>query len=216
MRVPHAHLTFTTLRHRAKLVHQHEGKSARHWTRVWAGCQLQGWPSTHSAPLFPSHLLLVPCTQSWPRVHGAGQPLLGQSARDWTRVWAGFQLEGRPSTHSAPPLPSHLLFEHICRAPSRVTASPSFATAGSAESSSSAVVHRRHERPPRQVTSLAVIHSSIQVIAVTLVSHASRATILPQRAFMGWRVVAFHSPWVALLSRAAWLSSAAATNGRLA
>ena len=52
---------------------------------------------------------------------------------------------------------------------------PSFATAGSAESSSLDVIHRCHERLPGQVASLIAVHSSIQVIAVTFVSRAVSA-----------------------------------------
>ena len=44
------------------------------------------------------------------------------------------------------------------------------------------MVHRCHERLPGQVLSLAAVHSSVQLIAVTIVSRAGRATILLQRA----------------------------------
>ena len=81
----------------------------------------------------------------------------------------------------------------------------SFATAGSAETSSLAVARGCHGRLAGQVASLTAVHSSIQVIALTLVSRAGRTTIVPQRALGGSRVVAPRSPRLALLSRAARL-----------
>ena len=58
----------------------------------------------------------------------------------------------------------------------------SFATAGSAETSSLGVARVCHGRQSGQVASLTAVHSLIQVAAVTLVSRAGRTTIVYETA----------------------------------